>query len=62
MLKLSLLINHANELIWPNYVLNKHDDFYQYGLFAIPSEIKPCKSYPARLVNQNEIPIDLFYK
>ena len=49
----------------PNYVpnaCNGHDDFDQYGSqssFAIPSDIMPRYSYPASLVNQNEIPIDL---
>ena len=42
-----------------NYVLNKHDYFDQYGSFAIPSELMPRYSYPASLVNQNEIPIEL---
>ena len=42
-----------------NYVLNEHEDFDQYDSFAIPSKIMPCYSYPASLVNQNEIPIDL---
>ena len=38
-----------------NYVLNAHEDFDQYGSFAIPSKIMPCYSYPASWVNQNEI-------
>ena len=42
-----------------NYVLNKHEDFDQYGSFAIPFETMPYYSYPASLVNQNEIPIEL---
>ena len=31
----------------------------KYGPYAIPSEVMPCYSHPASLVNQNEIPIDL---
>ena len=42
-----------------NYVLNGHDDVDQYDLYAIPSKIIPCASYPESLVNQNEIPIEL---
>ena len=42
-----------------NHVLDEHDDVDQYGSFAIPSELMPCYSYPASLVNQNEIPIEL---
>ena len=42
-----------------NYVPNDHKDVDQYGSFAIPSKIMPCKSYPASLMNQNEIPVDL---
>ena len=38
-----------------NYVLNKHEDVGQYGPYAIPSEVMPCYSYPASLVNQFEI-------
>ena len=41
-----------------NYVPNDHKDVDQYGSFAIPSKIMPCKSYPVSLVNQNEIPVD----
>ena len=42
-----------------NHGLNKHEDFDQYGPYAIPSEVMPCYSYPTSLVNQTEIPIDL---
>ena len=42
-----------------NYVLKEHEDFDQYGPYAVPSELIPCYSYPASFVNQNEIPIDL---
>ena len=44
-----------------NYVLNKHEDFDQYGSFANPSEIMPCQSYPESLMNQNEIYIELLH-
>ena len=36
-----------------NCVFNGHEDFGQYGSLAIASEIMPCYSYPANLVNQN---------
>ena len=42
-----------------NYVPNEHEDIDQYGSFAIPSKIMPCYTYPASLVNQTEIPIEL---
>ena len=42
-----------------NYSLNDHEDIGQYGPHTIPSEVMPCYSHPASLVNQNEIPIDL---
>ena len=42
-----------------NHSLNDHEDVGQYGPYAIPSEVMPCYSHPASLVNQNEIPIDL---
>ena len=42
-----------------NYVPNEHEVVEQYGSFTIPSEIIPCLSYPVRLVNQNEILIEL---
>ena len=35
-----------------NHVLNKHEEFDQYGSIAMPSEIIPFYSYPASLVNQ----------
>ena len=47
----------GNQLI--NYVLNEHEDFDQCGSFATSSEIMPCYNYPASLMNQNEIHIDL---
>ena len=42
-----------------NHVSNKHEDADQYSSFAISSKIMPYQSYPKRLVNQNEIPIEL---
>ena len=42
-----------------NYAQSDHEDVGQYGLYAIPSEVMPWYSYPASLVNQNKIPIDL---
>ena len=42
-----------------NYGLNEHEDFDQYGSFAIPSEIMPYQSFPKSLENQTEIPIEL---
>ena len=42
-----------------NYSLNDHKDVGQYGPYATPSDVMPCDSHPASLVNQNEIPIDL---
>ena len=44
-----------------DYFLNEHGDVDQYGPYAIPSEVMPCYSYAARLVNQFEIPIDSSY-
>ena len=44
-----------------NYALSDHEDVDQYGPYAIPYEVMPCYSYPASLVNQNKIPIDLLY-
>ena len=44
-----------------NYVLNKHGDFNQYGLYAVPSKPIPHYSDLASLVNQNEIPIESTY-
>ena len=41
-----------------NYVLNKHEDVDQYGLFAVPSELMLYQSHPDSLLNQNEILID----
>ena len=40
-----------------NYVLNDHE-VGQYGPYVILSEVMPCYSYPASLVNQFEILID----
>ena len=45
-----------------NYVFDEHEDFEQYSSFEIPSEIISRYSYPASLVNQNEIPIELYYQ
>ena len=42
-----------------NYVPNEHEDFDQYGTFAIPSELVLYQSHPESLVNQNEILIEL---
>ena len=42
-----------------NYGLNEHEDFDQYGSFAIPSELALYQSHPESLVNQNEILIEL---
>ena len=42
-----------------NYVFKEHEDVGQYGAYAILSDIMPHQSYPERLVNQNEIPVDL---
>ena len=41
------------------YVPNEQEDVDQYGSFTIPSKIMPSYSYPASLVNQNEIPLEL---
>ena len=43
-----------------NYVLNEHEDINQYGLFSTPSEKMLYESHPESLVNQNEIPVDLW--
>ena len=42
-----------------NYVLNEHEYFDQYDPFALPSEMMPCYTYPTRLPNQNEIPVNM---
>ena len=42
-----------------NYVLNEHEDVYQYGSFAITSKMMSYQSYPEILVNQIESPIGL---
>ena len=42
-----------------NYVPNEHEDVDQYDSYAIPSKIMTYQSYPKRLTNQNEIPIEL---
>ena len=54
-----LLTYRVNELNW-HLCFNEHEDVDQYGSFAIPSKIMPYQSYPESLVNQNEIPIELF--
>ena len=41
-----------------DYILNDSKKFGQYDQNAMPSQIVPCSSYPARLVSQNEIPIE----
>ena len=45
-----------------NYILNDNEDLGQYDMYATPSQIMPCYSYPASLMNQNEIPIELTYQ
>ena len=40
-----------------NYILNNNKNLGQYDQNAIPSQIMPYYSYPASLMNQNEIPI-----
>ena len=58
----SLLSCHVNESSSGiNYVLNEHEDVDQYGPYAIPSEMMPCYSSPASLMNQSQIPIHLSY-
>ena len=42
-----------------NHVLNEHKNFQQYRPYAMPSELMPCYSYLASLVNQNAIPVEL---
>ena len=41
-----------------NYVLKEHEEVGQNGPYVILSEVMPCYSYPASLVNQFEILID----
>ena len=41
-----------------NNVINEQENVYQYGPYAIPSEVMPCYNYPESLVNQFEILID----
>ena len=43
----------------PNYVPNEYEDVDQYGLFATPYEMMLYQSHPEKLVNQNEILIEL---
>ena len=43
-----------------NYVINENEHFHQYDPHII-SERMPFYYYPASLVNQNEIPIELLY-
>ena len=40
-----------------NYVFNENENFDQYSPYTTLSELMPCYSYPASLMNQNEIPI-----
>ena len=42
---------------------NLHDNKYlgQYDLYAMQSQIMALYSYPASLMNQNEVPIELPY-
>ena len=42
------------------YAINEHEDFDQYSLYSMLSERMACCSCSASLVNQNEIPVDLF--
>ena len=42
-----------------DYVPNEHEDADQYDSYAIPSKIMPYQSHPKRLVNENEIPVEL---
>ena len=42
-----------------NHVLNEHEDVCQYGPYAMPTEGVPCYSYPASLVNQFQIAVEL---
>ena len=41
-----------------NYVLHDHEDVGKYGPYVILSEVMPCYSHPASLINQFEILID----
>ena len=41
-----------------NYVLNDLEEVGQYGPYVILSEVMPCYSYAASLVNQFEILMD----
>ena len=43
-----------------NYVPNEPEDDDQYDSYAIPSKIMLYESHPESLVNQNEIPVDLW--
>ena len=56
----SLLSYHVNKLIKTN-VLNEHKDIACYGRYVIPSGLMLSYSYPASLVNQNEIPIEFSF-
>ena len=44
-----------------NYIQDEHDDFDQFDPYKMISKIMPFYSYPASLVNKNEIPVDLSY-
>ena len=60
--KIKFLLSYVNVLTsssGTNYVLNEHEDFDKYDPYAIPSEVLPCSSYLASLVNQTNIIIDL---
>ena len=41
-----------------NYILKDNKDLAQYDLYAKPSRLIPCYSYPTSLINQNEISIE----
>ena len=49
---------NVNSASGSNCVIHEHEDIDQYGSYAIPSEVLPCYSYHASLVNQFEILID----
>ena len=44
---------------YTNNIFNNNKDLGQYEQNAIPSQIMPCYTYPAKLINQNEIPTEL---
>ena len=53
----SLLCYRVNELICHEHVHSEYEDIDQYGPHEIPSELMPCYSYPAGLLNQKENPL-----